>query len=297
MKHAFTLVELLVVIGIIAILMAVLLVGFGGGTESARAAKCLSNLHTLAVAWNGGRAGSQEHIQMSFEHGQVSTVYWEAKGWVSCNTKGLYPAKSHQTFEPISLYTTDEDLAAYAITNGWIYGSVGHSHEALVCPTHANMFKGKTKPNWSYFMNAAAGWDAAQGGHSYNDKFNNGAIWKQGLTNADRLLLFAEIPFRGPGDWFPQGESGTVETDGILQYNGCDKANTAAGSNRYNGNENIGGNHKSSRNWVAHVAFADGHVEKLNVNGLDGNALKELTTWLCQGKSVTREGDRFEELK
>lgn len=307
LHQGFTLIELLVVIGIIGVLTSVLLIGFGGGTESARAAKCLSNLHALAVAWNGGRAGSQEHIQISVDNGHVNTVYWEAKGWISSNTKGLYSqwdsdvghfvSKSHQKFDPISLYTTDKDLSAYAITNGWIYGAIGRSRETFVCPTHANKFKGEVRPNWSYFMNAAAGWDAAQGGHSYNDKFNNGAIWKQGLTNADRLLLFAEIPFQGPGDWFPEGESGTIATDAILQYNGCDKAHAAVGSNCYNGNENIGGNHKSGRNWVAHVAFADGHVEKLNVTGLEGDALKELTTWLCQGKAVVREGKRYDELK
>ena len=310
MKRAFTLIELLVVIGIIGILAATLVVGFGGGTESARAAKCASNMRTLAQAWGGGRAGSQDHITISVKNGGVETVHWEAKGWISSNTQGLYPewdsdvgryvsrGKEAPKFVPISLYTTDEDLSAYAITNGWIYGAVGHSRETLVCPTHANKFRGAAgRPSWSYFMNAAAGWDAAQGGHSYNDRFNNGAIWKDNMTNADRFLLFAEIPFQGPGDWFPEGESGTVDTDAILQYDGCDKAGTAVGRNCYNGHENIGGNHKSGRSWLAHVAFADGHVEKLDVTGLDGNALKELTTWLCQGKAVVREGNRFEELK
>ena len=41
MKKAFTLVELIVVVGIICILAAILIASFGGGTESARNALCL----------------------------------------------------------------------------------------------------------------------------------------------------------------------------------------------------------------------------------------------------------------
>ena len=52
MKKAFSLIELLVVIGILAILMGVLVVTTSGGTESARAARCLTNMRSLATACN-----------------------------------------------------------------------------------------------------------------------------------------------------------------------------------------------------------------------------------------------------
>ena len=100
------------------------------------------------------------------------------------------------------------------------------------------------------------------------------------------MLLFGEIPFQGPGDWFPNGtaDEGDTDSDAVLQYK--------------DGTENIGGNHKSAKKWYAHVAFADGHVEKLNVDGLSGENLKELTTWLCEGKAVGRtSGGKYEELK
>ena len=44
MKKAFTIIELLVVIGIIGVLAGVLMTSFSGGTESARAAKCLTTV-------------------------------------------------------------------------------------------------------------------------------------------------------------------------------------------------------------------------------------------------------------
>jgi prepilin-type N-terminal cleavage/methylation domain-containing protein len=49
--HAFTLVELLVVIGVIAVLIALLLPSLNKARESSRRVNCMSNMRQLTVAW------------------------------------------------------------------------------------------------------------------------------------------------------------------------------------------------------------------------------------------------------
>lgn len=298
MKKAFSLVELIVVIGIIGILAGTLSVSFSGSAEKARAVKCLSNMRNLAMAWRSGcRAGSQEHLNMVVTLGGSATGnYYEENGWVSSDTKGIYPSASHQTFQPIGFGETDRDKREFAIQNGWMYAAMGNDSGTYVCPSHLKMRQGEIAPLWSYFMNAHFGWDAAEGKHTYIGSTGAGAKG----TNADRLLMFAEIPFdkRGPGSWFPDGDSATKENDGVLQYKGCNTCDAAkaTGGKAVDGNENIGGNHKYGKYWHAHVAFADGHVEKLRVGGVNEGNLVELTTWLCQGHAVGLDNGHWDRL-
>lgn len=299
MKRAFTLIELLVVIGIIGILVGVLLGTFAGSTESARAARCLSNMKSLANAiqghgmqWGAFPPAASSESSAADVSGGLSNVklkYNESRGWISWYSKGLYPSDSSQesSCRTIGLYSDVPDDYNFAIENGSAYPFLGKNSTAMVCPSHKEKF---ATARWSYFMNPNAG--GAKLGQKISIEVEPEVVKER---NADRVLLFGEIPFlkkKGPGDWFPginddgkTNPTGNDETDAVIQF---DK-------------ENIGANHKSGKLWVAHVAFADGHVEKLRVSGsggkvMTGSDLRELTEWLCKGEDISFTGQRYEKL-
>ena len=186
----------------------------------------------------------------------------------------------------ISCYSQDKDARLYSLTNGTLWKYVSKNADVYVCPCHHRAMSKDLKPAWSYVMNARFGYDDTYGSGSKSQYFYGTRFGD--LKRADRTLLFAEIPWaKSPTDPDPQySTSSGIDFDCTLHYKDRDK-------------EIIGFNHKDGKRWVAHVVFADGHAEKLYqpIDGLDAEKVWELTKWLCTGKDVTFNGERYEELK
>jgi len=298
MRKAFTMIELLVVIGLIGVLMATLAVSFSGGTESARAAQCLANMKSLAngvQAYVGGEgryplAGSLEALGFDESQGvrNVKKVYREWKGWISWNSRETYKSRPQNHSSSMSwftsTYSTDLDAREFALTNGAIWTAMSGSATCYRCPNHTRVLKG-SNPNWSYVMNAFFGWDYSLGSDAV--AVNDPRLLREYVTRADRRLLFAEIPFASYTGDTPNTDSGSgTACDCVLQYKGT-------GPNP----ESIGFNHKSGRDITAHIVFADGHAEKLLYK--EKQDVQELTRWLCEARDVAYNASsgRYEELR
>jgi len=307
MKKAFTLIELLIVIGIIAILAGVLLSTFGGATESARLAKCQANLRSLAAAVNTyamesgsyPHAGSCQYMKSSLnEAGDVTIGVY--KGWVSWLDKGEF--KSDTTQEKSisqSSYVGTDDEVSHALTNGAIWKATGRNRSLYQCPVHQKTclrLKGR-QPGWSYAMNAYFRTERAKG----KATVEGDSISFNGLKRADRRLLFAEIQglelntadtSKYGADGLPKVAMEGSATDGILQYQ-SDSGSTEgdAGSAA----ESMGFNHIRGKRVVGLVAFADGHTEAITLPR-EGD-LKQLTGWLCGGFDVAFTTTGFEKLQ
>lgn len=289
MKKGFTLVELLVVIGIIAVLSAVLLGTFGKANDAALSAVCMSNLKNLATAAQGvelyANSGEHEYTTTASRGGKFTYEYFERRGWISWYSKGLYyeanpgdwRAHSSQraSCKRLGMFSKDFKEVQYAYSHGSIYGKLSGNTSCYVCPLHR---KQEPSVNWSYFMNDPGWLD--------EEEIEPDKLLPRNAPT-DRKLLFGEIPFvkGSPGDWFPSGEAATKETDAALQVDGDNP-------------ENIGANHKVGKDWVAHVAFMDGHVEKIRIpKTMTGADLRDLTKLLAAGADITFTGDKYEKIQ
>ena len=310
-SRGFSLVELIVVIGIIGILAGVLLASFSGSTESARSAICLANMRNLATACQTYGvedkhypcAGGLECMYVDESDKLDPKVrYNEYKSWISWNSGNAYKGRalptSHQSSGAwmVSTYTDNKETGIFCLTNGALWKYVSGTRATYVCPSHAKKMK-KTPPWWSYLMSSRFSWDYTKGSDTTGDlRIEYGT-----LDDADKVLLFGEIPFAGIGSWQPEGTGSGTDCDCVLQYDGSlvkDKRLMVQGK------ENIGANHINGRNLFAHVAFADGHTEKLRIpyTGsikapvVDDTQLRNLTSWLCAGQDVSFDGKTYKSL-
>ena len=315
-RGGFTLVELIVVIGIIGVLAGVLLTSFSGGTESARAAKCLANMRNLAQGAIG-HAAANDHFPYAGSHASIGadnngTIYHERIGWISWLSKNDEyntrrrsggSAKSFQKLSNISACCENDEDAAFAITNGTLWKFVGQNHETYVCPVHASRASKlhDVKARFSYAMSAYFGYDWTQGSKAAT---SDGAGWiTMNAGRLDRRLLFAELPFaipnandgknEVPDDVAYSTANDTYLADCTLQYKAS--VNGKSYNSDWGGSaEAIAFNHKSGKRYCAHVAFADGHIEKLLLpKGSGGLDSVQLTALLAGGVDVSFDGSVY----
>ena len=316
MKKAFSLIELIVVIAIIGVLAGVLFASFSGGTESARAAKCLNNMRNLAQGASAYAAGSKiaklplagSRAALGFNQGGM--VYEEQRGWISwlsendeygMRTKNRNHPRSFVSCDNVSAYCDDEKKALFALTNGTMWLSVNCNRDVYVCPAHQiQVAKNGGKVWWSYVMNSYFGYDSSDGSKAPVRVGDDGKSPGDANIRAERRLMFAELPIYGSGTTIDEGgkPSGanypvgaSTECDCVLQFKSSQVDVPSA--RKWKGKaESIAFNHKSAKRWCAHVVFADGHAEKL-LKPKSGLSIEQLTELLCCGKDLSFDGSSY----
>ena len=314
MRKAFTIIELLVVIGIIGVLAGVLMVSFSGGNETARSAKCLANMRNLA---QGAISYAAQHHRYPYAGSHAGmgvtsggkTKYVEHVGWISWLSmndeynkhRGGY-STGFRNLPNISACCADEEKAAFAITNGTMWKCVGQNRETYICPAHAlRARRNGAVVRFSYAMSALFGYDWSQGSRAVTTE--GGGYISMNDTRLDRKLLFSELPFGiseacdsansvDENTAYSTGDN-NVMTDCVLQYKAS--VNGKDYNSKWGGQaEAIAFNHKSGKKYCAHVAFADGHVEKLVLpSGGGGLNSVQLTALLCGGVDVSFDGSAY----
>ena len=296
-KSAFTLLELIVVVGIIGILMGVALSQFGGSTESAKAAKCETNMrnlvtaaHTCALEQQDGYfppAGSFSYQYVNHKKAEVEYHNYRV-GWISGSEYRPGVSQNPIGWQPIP-FNADELILRHALTNGnrgAMWTAMSGNRTSYQCPVHAEAARKLIghMPGWSYAMNRDFGYeDSSNKDHKYK-------FWgkTKDVANASKILMFAELQgadFKAPGyediDAKRFLKAGVPEADAVLDYE----------------RENIGFNHKiGKRGITAHVAFTDGHVEKLFYPKSSGLSLLKLTEALCKGHEISYDGKGYTDL-
>lgn len=299
MKRAFTLIELLIVIGIIAILAGVLINQMGGATESAKLAKCQSNIRALAsgaiayaVETGGTYPDAVSHQTQGVGAGSHSreTVSRVSKAWISPQDQGVNWGRTSGRYQlrESSMFGTEAEVT-YALTNGALWQAVGCNREVYTCPVHAKTCEkllGK-RPGWSYAMNLLFGMSTV-GKLTRMDG-------KGTPIPEDRTLMFAELPglddskvkaSKYKASRLPKLDlSSENSTDGALYYQ------HATGGSEDGASETMGFNHVRNGRLVGVVAFADGHIEAIQLPK-NGN-FTALTGWLCEGYDIVRNGENY----
>ena len=298
--NGFTLVELLVVISIIGILAAALTTQVTKARSTGQSIRCKANLRNLAqAALSYGvdhehlpYAGSYERSWPTMDNGKYRISYHECPGWVAWTGPGRWASREMQTgqMKKACYYGV---TALESVTNGTLYTYVGKDLSAYTCDVHKRVAKraGLDTVLRSYVMNGYFGFD-----HKPDPRPTNMPDWREirldalsARGSAGNLLLFAELPaFKGVAhvetvskDQYKAGADGVLETD---------IGNDNSGKKKYaTQTEVLGFNHQVAKRYVAHVAFADGHVDvMIEPKGTSDTDLKELARQLCVGEEISQ---------
>jgi prepilin-type N-terminal cleavage/methylation domain-containing protein len=291
--RAFTLIELLIVIVIIALLAGVLVSAFSRIKENGWSAKCRANLKTLYQAALNYQNDNGMAIPLAgpYELFSILDGKWHKfDGWVNWIQAPNQPDASWPNKDPQAGYmlrpTCFGPNAVSNIHAGTLWEYTSHHLDAYLCPKFRQLEREKYgRPDIvrSYVMN---------GFFFFTDSnTSNTSWWARNIQNhldnrePSRLLFFAEMqPARQYSGcsanigttWAGNDPDGNDGNDGVLNA-GRPASEIVAPY------ESVGFVHKYSGQYRAHTIFLDGHIEAIPLVKINASTYSNRTFSACNG--------------
>ena len=319
-RAGFTMIEIIVVIGIIGVLLAIMMPLLSGARDSSLTAKCKNNMKNLALGATsyaqgnshgpGEFAAASLYRSLSYDltpgrRRGKGVSYFPHRPWISNygNCEELNNTKSTAILGELVHFTDNDEQVRTAITNGAVWKTSGESFEIYRCPVHARAYEKANNgrlPGWSYVMNQEFGFNrdsqdvmsffgACYGGNitvstdaaaAVDDKTKKRK--KSASRSPDKVLLFAEVQGANVSD-----SAHGVTLKAVLSGSD-DKTDAVLEYTK----EDMGFNHPMGKGkYGGNVAFADGHVDTIILPRQ--MSIRDLTRYLCQGYDVPHDGSRY----
>jgi prepilin-type N-terminal cleavage/methylation domain-containing protein/prepilin-type processing-associated H-X9-DG protein len=286
--NGFTLVELLVVIGIIAVMISILLPALGRARESAQRTSCASNLRQLAtwtVMYTTQNKGMLPTISFSWDYTNNPTP-----GRISADNYSRHDANYDVELIDFRGLITRDLMRRQDTSTGSTAGVVvdRKQRDFFYCPSRP---EDNTDENWQTANNAGFGRWSSYWGYQYwgvsNTVYKNGGNYRisGGLSWYDK----AGNLYTNPGqttsppppwdrDWTPRragskSEYTVIWTDNTMAQSGGqfnDPARPGIRANHLEGRWSTVGaiSRPNSLKGGANVAHVDGHVEWVGARDL-----------------------------
>jgi len=258
-RAAFTLVELLVVIGIIAVLVAMLLPSLNKARQQAMTVQCASNLKQLGMALIQYSNDYQGFLVPTRAH------YWTSSGG---NYYTPWPALLLHTHElPVQV---NQEWGGVTNTNSFIINCLMCPSAWSDVPWNGTTPPKKQSPNGAFFSDNFDNLDYAFDGQ-LNMNYHYTSTYDLNGTNAPDLTAPGPFPFQS---MYVTGAAATQKLSNLrpgaqvpMAFDGVGGCLTSAGV-IYDTFINCRHNNFT----LCNIVFADGHVEPLTAAQLPGGA-------------------------